>query len=140
MGNAGMVEEAQCYKNAIEGGDCPRCGTSWERVVVDNLFSLGERFRPTCDCLPLWVETEENITVHRKDGTRTSKRFSTPETTPMKYFAMCDRCGAGVELDHRRRILNLKESRFEGARSQYEKVLCYDCLNPKKKKPKGGSA
>ena len=119
LGNAGEVEDARCLANAVDGGNCPRCEKPWESVKVDNLFVMGTRYRPACECLPRWTEKERKF----DDG---SIAFDTKEVKEMLYATTCAACHGPVSMNHRRQVKG-----YRGDHAIYERVLCASCSRGK---------
>ena len=120
LGNAGELEDAKCLANSVEGGNCPRCDVPWERIEVSNLFVLGARYRPACDCLPRWSEKE-----HTFDGG--SIFYETPEPKETLYSAKCDGCYKYNLLMNKWR----GHRGYSGPHARYERVLCASCSKGK---------
>ena len=120
LGNAGEVEDAKCLANSVEGGNCPRCDAPWEKVKVDNLWVMGVRYRPTCECLPRWTEKERKFS----DG---SISYETQEPKEVLYAAKCDGCRKyNVVMNHQRR-----HKGYRGHHAIYERVFCASCSKGK---------
>ena len=116
----------------FNGGNCPRCGTPWKEIHVENTAADFIYYDPACKCFSRCPRCKGSLHREESTGGRAHRCNSCGWEADRRTVSEveCDECHHWFSFERRRRNL----SNEHDMEVRYERLICPECLAPSRKR------
>lgn len=115
----------------LNGGACPKCGSEWNEISVQNSAAKFRYHGPSCRCYTRCPECKTSFHREEADGQKCTRCVSCGWKAMQEkvYRVECDKCGHWFNHPQMRRNF----TRDDELELRYERLVCPTCLSGGKK-------